>query len=159
MILKAIDETYTCPIAVTPDDILKSIFAFNAMKYVETDSNGSQLQNLDPYTFFGVNRVLAYGPVSNNSRNKYTQMTYDCLLTFAKPISPDLEIESINVEGQFDSITKGLLEREFINTFKSYFTCCDYLIEAIRCRPIFNSNLAVAAINHSGIEITFTLTI
>jgi len=158
-ILKPIDETFTCVVATTPDNVLANIFNFNDLLYIETDIAGSQLQNLDPYSFFAVNRVLTFGPVVNNSRNKYAQMRYDCLLTIAKPINADLEVETVNVEGQFDTITKELLTLEFINTFKSYFTCCDYLIETIRLRPIFNSNVATPAVNHTGVEITFSVTI
>jgi len=158
MILKPIDETFACVLATTPDEVLANIFTFNDLLYVETDVAGSQLQPASGL-YFGVNRVIAYGPIANNSRNRYAQMKYDCLLTIAKPINADLEVETVNVPGQFDTITKELLTLEFINTFKSYFTCCDYLIEAIRLRPIFNSNVATPAVNHTGVEINFTVTI
>lgn len=52
-ILKPIDENYTCVDATTPDDILRSFaLGFNSIVYIETDIAGSQLQNLDPYSFF-----------------------------------------------------------------------------------------------------------
>lgn len=158
-ILKPIDETFVCSNASTPDGVLANIFDFNELLYIETDIAGSQLEDLDPYSFFAVNRVLNFAPVVNNSRNKYAQMRYDCLLTIAKPINPDLEVETVNIAGQFDTITKEVLTLDFINTFKSYFTCCEYLIENIRCTPIWNSNRAVPAINHTGVEINFTVTI
>ena len=158
-ILKPIDANYLKIVALSPDDLLKNIFDFNELVYLESDANGSQVETLDNYSFFGINRVLNYRPIANNSRNKYSEMAYDCVLTFAKPESPDLTIETLNVEGQFDTITKELLKLEFVNTFKSYFTCSGYLIEEIRLRPIYNSTAAVQAVNHTGVEINFTLTI
>jgi hypothetical protein len=158
-ILKIIDSDYVCVTSPSLDGILANIFDFNNIIFIETDIAGSQLQDLDPYSFFAVNRVLSFAPISNNSRNRYSQIKYDCLLTFAKPVNPSLEIETVNVPGQFDLITKELLTLEFLNTFKNYFTCCDFLIENVKCKPIFNSNVATPAINHTGIEINFSVTI
>lgn len=158
-ILKPIDETFVCPVAVSPDNVLANFFTFNELLYIETDIAGSQLSDVDPYSFFGVNRVLSFAPIAANSRAKYSQLKYECILTIAKPVDPSLEVETVNVPGQFDTITKELLTLEFINTFKSYFTCCGFLIENIRCVPIWNSNRAVPAINHTGVEITYTVTI
>jgi hypothetical protein len=158
-ILKSLDETFVCAVATTPDDVLANIFGFNDLLYVETDVAGSQLQNLNPTLFFAVNRVLTYGPVVNNSRNRYAQMKYDCMLTIARPSDARQEVETLDVPGQFDEITKELLTLDFINTFKSYFSCCDHLIEAIRCRPVWNVNTVVPAVNYSGVEITFSVTI
>ena len=156
-ILKPIDETYTCVAATTPDDILRSFFGFNNIVYVETDIAGSQLQNLDPYSFFAVNRVLNLVPLAG--QNRYSRATYNCLLTIAKPINHDLEVETVNVLGQFDTITKELLSLEFLNTLRSYFKCCDYEIVITNVTPIWNSIRAVPAVNHSGIEINYTVTI
>lgn len=157
-VLKPIDNDYICPASVaSPDDFLKVLFAFNDIVCIETDITGSQLQNLDPYSFFAVNRVLNFVPVATN--NKYSQAAYNCLLTIAKPINPDLEVETVNVAGQFDTITKGLLSLEFINTLRSYFKCCDYPMEVTSVTPIWNSTRAVPAVNHSGVEINFTVTI
>jgi len=150
-ILKPIDEDWVCPIAETPDGVLSGIFAFSDLLYIETDIAGSQLKDIDPYSFFAVNRVLNFAPIAQSSRSKYSQLRYECLLTIAKPVDPSLEVETVNVPGQFDTITKELLTLGFINTFKSYFTCCDFLIENIRCVPIWNSNRAVPAINHTGV--------
>ena len=158
-ILKPIDETFVCAAATTPDGVLANIFAFNDLLYIETDIAGSQLSNLDYDSFFAVNRVLNFAPIATNSRNRYAQMRYDCLLTIAKPVDPALEVETVNVPGQFDTITKEFLTLDFINTLKSYFTCCGYLIENIRCTPIWNSNRAVPAINHTGVEINLSITI
>ena len=156
-ILKPIDETYTCVAANTPDDILRSLFGFNGITYVETDIAGSQLQNLDPYSFFAVNRVLNLVPLAG--QNRYSQATYNCLLTIAKPINHDLEVETVNVPGQFDTITKELLSLGFLNTLRSYFQCCDYEIVITNVTPIWNSTRVVPAVNHSGVEINYTLTI
>ena len=156
-ILKPIDETYTCVDATTPDDILRSFFGFNNIVYVETDIAGSQLQNLDPYSFFAVNRVLNLVPLAG--QNRYSRATYNCLLTIAKPINHDLEVETVNVPGQFDTITKELLSLEFLNTLRSYFKCCDYEIVITNVTPIWNSTRAVPSVNHSGIEINYTVTI
>ena len=156
-ILKPIDETYTCVDANTPDDILRSFFGFNGITYVETDIAGSQLQNLDPYSFFAVNRVLNLVPLAG--QNRYSRATYNCLLTVAKPINHDLEVETVNVLGQFDTITKELISLEFLNTLRSYFKCCDYEIAITNVTPIWNSTRAVPAVNHSGIEINYTVTI
>ena len=156
-ILKPIDENYTCVDANTPDDILRLLFGFNGISYVETDIAGSQLQNLDPYSFFAVNRVLNLTPIA--STNRYSQVTYNCLLTIAKPINHDLEVETVNVQGQFDTITKELISLEFLNTLRSYFKCCDYKIVITNVTPIWNSTRAVPAVNHSGVEINYTVTI
>ena len=159
MILKPIDGTFICALAKTPGAVLAGFFAYNNLLYVETDVAGSQLQPANGL-YFGVNRVLAYGPVVNNSRNRYAQMQYDCMLTIATPSDARQEIETVDIiPGQFDLITKELLTLEFINTFKSYFTCCDYLIEAIRCRPVWNVNAMMPATNYTGVEINFTVTI
>ena len=158
-ILKPIDETFVCPVAESPDDVLRNIFVYNDLLYIETDIAGSQLQNVDPYSFFAVNRVLNFSPVVNNSRNRFAQVRYEAILTIAKPVIASLEVETVDVPGQFDTITKELLALGFLNTFKSYFTCCDFTIENIRCVPIWNSNRAVPAINHTGVEITYTVTI
>ena len=156
-ILKPIDENYTCVDANTPDDILRAFFGFNGITYVETDIAGSQLQNLDPYSFFAVNRVLNLVPLAG--QNRYSQATYNCLLTIAKPINHDLEVETVNVLGQFDKITKELISLEFLNTLRSYFKCCDYEIVITNVTPIWNSTRAVPAVNHSGVEINYTVTI
>ena len=156
-ILKPIDENYTCVDANTPDDILRAFFGFNSIVYVETDIAGSQLQNLDPYSFFAVNRVLNLVPLAG--QNRYSQATYNCLLTIAKPINHDLEVETVNVLGQFDKITKELISLEFLNTLRSYFKCCDYEIVITNVTPIWNSTRAVPAVNHSGVEINYTVTI
>ena len=156
-ILKPIDENYTCVDANTPDDILRAFFGFNGITYVETDIAGSQLQNLDPYSFFAVNRVLNLVPLAG--QNRYSQATYNCLLTIAKPINHDLEVETVNVFGQFDAITKELISLEFLNTLRSYFKCCDYEIVITNVTPIWNSTRAVPAVNHSGVEINYTVTI
>lgn len=160
-ILKPIDNDFVCVTgAETPDQILAGFFAFNGMAYIETDIAGSQLQNLDPYSFFGVNRVLNFAPVENNARNRYSNMRYNCMLTFAKPADSRLEVETVSgIPGQFDTITKELLKLEFINTLKSYFACCDYPVSGFSITPIWNSNRAVPAINHTGVEINFTVMI
>ena len=159
MILKPIDGTFICAIAKTPDEVLAGFFAYNDLLYVDTDVAGSQLQPANGL-YFGVNRVLAYGPLATNSRNKYAQMSYDCMLTIATPSDARQEIETVDIiPGQFDLITKELLTLDFINTFKSYFTCCDYLIEAIRCRPVWNVNTMMPATNYTGVEINFTVTL
>lgn len=157
MILKPIDENYTCIDASTPDDILINIFGFNNMVYVETDAAGSQLQNLDFYSFFAINRILNLIPV--NSSNKYSQAAYNCLLTIAKPINMDLEVETVNVAGQFDIITKELISLAFLNQLRAYFKCCDYDMQITNVTPIWNSNRAAPAVDHSGVEITYTVTI
>ncbi len=156
-ILKPIDETYTCVEATTPDDILRSLFGFNGITYVETDIAGSQLQNLDPYIFFAVNRVLNLVPLAG--QNRYSRATYNGLLTIAKPINHDLEVETVNVQGQFDTITKELISLEFLNTLRSYFKCCDYEMVITNVTPIWNSTRAVPAVNHSGVEINYTVTL
>jgi hypothetical protein len=158
-ILKPIDDGYVCTVAVSPADILKAIAAFNGMVYVETDAKGSQLRDLSPYDFFMVNRVLAFGPATQTSTNRYSKMRYECLLTIAQPINPDLEVETVNVPGQFDEITAQFLTLDFTNTFRAYFNCCGYTIDTIRFRPIWNSTVAVPAINHSGVEISFNVTL
>lgn len=158
-ILKPIDDNYVCAVAYTPADILRAISVFNGLVYVETDSKGSQLRDLSPYDFFMVNRVLSFGPVQQTSSNKYSRMRYECLLTIAQPINPDLEVETVNVPGQFDEITAQFLTLEFTNLFRAYFNCCGHTVDNIRFRPIWNSNVAIPAINHSGVEITFNLTI
>ena len=136
---------------------MRSFFGFNSIVYVETDIAGSQLQNLDPYSFFAVNRVLNLVPLAG--QNRYSRATYNCLLTIAKPINHDLEVETVNVPGQFDTITKELLSLEFLNTLRSYFKCCDYEIVITNVTPIWNSTRAVPAVNHSGVEINYTVTI
>lgn len=156
-ILKPIDENYICPLATSPDDILRVLFEFNGITYGETDIAGSQLQNLDPYKFFAINRLLNFVPVASN--NKYSQATYNCLLTIAKPINHDLEVETVNVPGQFDTITKELLDLAFINQLRAYFKCCDYQIEITNVTPIWNSNRVAPAVNYSGVEINYSVTI
>lgn len=162
-ILKPKVDDYVCPVEGSDlDAILRNIFTFNGMKYIETDIAGAHLPSADPYSFFAVNRVLAFRPATLNSartNNRYNQMSYECLLTIARPSKADLEIETINVPGQFDTITKEFLGLEFVNTLKSYFTCCGYGAEIVRVVPIWNSNRAVADINHSGVEINLTVTI
>jgi len=163
-ILKPKDDTYVCPASGADlDDLLRNMLtAFNGIRFIETDGAGAHLPNADPYEFFAVNRVLAFRPVTTSSlrtNNRYNQLVYECLLTIARPVGDDLEIETINVPGQFDTITKEFTSLGFINTLKSYFTCCDYPAEIIRVIPIWNSNKAVAAVNHSGVEIYLNVTI
>jgi len=108
MILKPIDETFACVLATTPDEVLANIFTFNDLLYVETDVAGSQLQPASGL-YFGVNMVLAYSPIANNSRNRYAQMSYDCMLTIATPSDARQEVETVDTKaGQFDQITKEL---------------------------------------------------
>jgi hypothetical protein len=165
-ILKPIDDTYICVVdPKTPDDLFKYVLGeFNDMLYIETDNNGSQLRP-QPDKFFAVNRLLAFGPVDFVSRsrtsNKYTQMSYDCLLTIAKPSLANQEIENTELTnvGQFDEITTQFLGLDFVNTFRKYFSCCGQDITAIRIRPVWNVTTYMLATNYTGVEITFTLTI
>jgi hypothetical protein len=165
-ILKPIDETYNCVVnPQTPDDLLKYVLGtFNDMLYIETDNNGSQLQP-QADKFFAVNRLLAFGPVqttdSSRTANKYSRMSYDCLLTIAKPSDARQEIENTELTnvGQFDAITSQFLGIDFPNTFRKYFTCCGQEITAPRIRPVWNVNTYMLGTNYTGVEITFTLTI
>lgn len=165
-ILKPVDGTYICVAdPKTPDELLAYILGeFNDMLYIETDNNGSQLRpSFDK--FFAVNRLLAFGPVDIDSRaktlNRYKQMSYDCLLTIAKPTNAGQEIENTELTnvGQFGEITKEFITLEFANIFRSYFSCCGQDMAAPRIRPVWNVNTYMPAVNYSGVEITFTLTI
>lgn len=162
-ILKPIDDTFVCPVAEIPSDILDYLAQFNDILYVETDQYGAELDNLEPTEFFMVNRVLSYNPVvtANALRTnvKFSSMRYNCLLTIARPVNQDLEIATGAVQGQFDEITKEFLTLGFVNTFRSYFACCGYHLESINIRPIWNSTAAVVNVSHSGIEINFNVTI
>lgn len=164
MILKPIDGTFACVNEPeTPDDIFKCVFGvFNDMLFLETDNAGSQVRPV-PNKFFAINRLLAFGPavVSNQANLKYSRMSYDCLLTIAKPSNASQEVENTELtnEGQFDAITKEFLTLQFSNTFKSYFGCCGHEITGFRIRPVWNVNTYAPAVNYSGVEINFTLTI
>jgi hypothetical protein len=156
MILKPIDDKFICPVIGSDiDDILKNIFDFNNINFIETDVFGSQI-NPDPYCFFAINRILLIRPIAKNSINKYSSASYDCILTIAKPSDASIEIESTNVDGQFEIITKQFLNLEFINTLRSYFRCCGYNINIQQIRPIWNSTQSAKRVNHSGVEINFT---
>jgi len=165
-ILKPIDETFVCVAnPQTPDAIFKYVLGeFSNLLYIETDNMGSQLRP-KPDQFFAVNRLLAFGPVqtSDNSRtnNKYSSASFDCLLTIAKPSDARQEIENTELTnvGQFDEITSQFLKLDFINTLRSYFACCGQTITAPRIRPVWNVNTYMPAVNYTGVEITFTLTI
>lgn len=163
-ILKPIDHTFNCVVdPQTPDDIFKYILGgFNDLLYIETDNAGSQIRPVAT-KFFAVNRLITFGPVqtvdTSRVNAKYSQMSYDCLLTIAKPSDARQEVETISAPGQFDEITKEFLTKEFINIFRSYFACCGQTITALRIRPVWNVNTYVPATNYTGVEITFTLTI
>jgi hypothetical protein len=164
-ILKPIDENYLCVVdPQTPDDIFKYVFGvFNDLLFIETDNAGSQLRPVFD-KFFAVNRLLAFGPIlnaNNQTANKYRQMSYNCLLTIAKPSDAGQEVENTELSrvGQFDEITSQFLTLDFANTFKKYFTCCGQEIENLRIRPVWNVNTYMLATNYTGVEITFTLTI
>lgn len=159
MILKPIDENWTCPAPDSDiDGVFKNIFLFNEMEFVQTDAAGSQI-NSDPYKFFAINRVLLIRPISKNPNNRYSSANYDCLLTIAKPTDSSQEVETVSVNGQFDEITKEFLNISFANTLKSYFQCCDYKIVITQIRPIWNSTVAAKRINHSGVEINLSVEI
>lgn len=160
MILKPIDAlTWTCPAPGSDlNAILVNLFAYNSIRFLQTDSAGSQL-DADPYSFFAVNRVLSIRPVVRNPRNRYGSALYECLLTIAKPADPSLEVETVNVPGQFDTITREFLDLAFANTLRSYFACCDYPVTIAVIRPIWNSTNAVKRVNHSGVEINLTIEI
>lgn len=166
MILKPIDNTFVCVAnPLTPDAILRYVLGiFNDMLYIETDNNGSQVRPIAT-KFFAVNRLLNFGPVQNvdssKTNNKYSRMSYDCLLTIAKPSDAGQEIENTEITqvGQFDEITSQFLTLEFINILKSYFSCCGQMITAPRIKPVWNVNTYMPSVNYSGVEITFTLTI
>ena len=165
-ILKPIDENFICVVdPQTPDQLLSYVLGvFSDMLYIETDNNGSQLRPKHDQ-FFAVNRLLAFGPVQNTdsarTNNKYSRMSYDCLLTIAKPSDARQEVENTELTnvGQFDEITKQFLGLDFVNTFKSYFSCCGQTITAPRITPVWNVNTFMLATNYTGVEITFTLTI
>jgi len=159
-ILKPIDVDYVCPApGASLDDIFKNMFGFNDIKFIQTDAAGAHLPGVDPYSFFAVNRVLAIRPIETKPSNRYSSAAYDCLLTIGRAVDPSLEIETINVDGQFDTITAQFMDLGFINTLKSYFTCCDYRVHIISVVPIWNSVKAVKPVNHSGVEINLTVTI
>lgn len=163
-ILKPIDETFVCVNEPeTPDDIFKYVFGvFNDMLFIETDNAGSQIRP-KAGLYFAINRLLAFGPVQTSSLSnlRYSRMTYDCLLTIAKPSDAGQEVENTELtnEGQFDAITKEFLTLAFANTFKSYFGCCGHEITAFRIRPVWNVNTYAPATNYTGVEINFTLTL
>ena len=159
MILKPIDTDYVClPQGASIDDVLKNIFVFNDIVFVQTDGAGAQLDH-DPYSFFAVNRVLSMRPIAKNTVNRYSSANYECLLTIAKPAEPSLEVETTNVDGQFETITREFLTLEFINTLRSYFHCCGYFITINQIKPIWNSTIAAKRINHSGVEISLSVEI
>jgi hypothetical protein len=157
--LRPIDIDYSCPIDGSDiDDVLKNIFNFNNIKFIQTDQAGSQLDT-DPYSFFAINRVLLIKPIAKNTNNRYSSATYDCLLTIAKPTDASQEVETVNIDGQFETITKEFLTLTFLNTLRSYFKCCGYGVNIIQVRPIFNSTIAAKRLNHSGVEINLTVEI
>lgn len=159
-ILKPIDDNYVCPVSGTDlDGIFRNLFGFNDIAFIETDIAGGHLPNADAYSFFAVNRLLAIRPIETRPSSRYGSAAYDCLLTIAKPIDDRIEVETINVPGQFELITSQFMNLDFLNTLKSYFTCCDYTIQIISCRPIWNSVNAVKEHNHSGVEINLTVTL
>lgn len=159
MILKPIDISYTCSAPGTDlDGILANIFAFNNIVFVQTDQAGAQI-NPDPYAFFAINRVLAIRPIARNTVNKYSSASYECLLTIARPINADLEVETVNVDGQFETITRQFLSLDFANALRAYFMCCDYKVSIVQIRPIWNSTAAAKRVNHSGVEINLTIEI
>lgn len=159
MILKPIDDAWICPATGADiDDVLKNLFGFNGIKFLQTDSAGSQL-NADPYEFFAINRVLLIRPISKNPNNRYSEASYDCLLTIAKPADASQEVETVDIDGQFETITREFLTLGFLNTLKSYFQCCGYRVNIVQVRPIWNSTIAAKRINHSGVEITLTVEI
>ena len=159
MILKPIDETWACPAAnADVNDVLKSIFEYNSINFIQTDAAGASM-DADPYAFFAVNRVLLVRPVVLNGVNRYSSARYDCLLTIARAVSPSLEVETGSVDGQFDTITKEFLNITFLNTLRSYFRCCDQTVIISQVRPIWNSTVALKRVNHSGVEITLTIEI
>ena len=157
MILKPIDENYNCLNGVFDvDDVLRNIFNFNNIKFIETDIAGAQI-DIDPYEFIAINRVLLIRPISKNPINKYSSASYDCLLTIAKASEPSLEVENTSTDGQFDTITKEFLSLEFMNTLRSYFTCCNHKVNIVQIKPIWNSTIATKRVNHSGVEINLTI--
>lgn len=159
MILKPIDQDWVCPANdADVDDVFKNLFGFNGIKFVETDAAGAST-DADPYSFFAINRVLLIRPISKNPNNRYSAASYDCLLTIAKAVNSSLEVETVSVDGQFDTITKEFLTLDFLNTLKSYFQCCGYKINIVQARPIWNSTTAAKRVNHSGVEINLTVEI
>lgn len=160
MILKPIDSDFITPsVTADLDDILRNIFVFNDINFIETDQAGAQIE-ANPYDYFAINRVLLIRPISKSRNNRYAGLSHDCLLTIAKPISPDVEVEFTTGDvGQFEKITKDFLSIDFFNTFKSYFSCFGYSINITQMRPIWNSTNAAKRINHSGVEISLTIEI
>ena len=77
-ILKPIDANYLKIVALSPDDLLKNIFDFNELVYLESDANGSQVETLDNYSFFGINRVLNYSRRPIRHDHKRTFKTRIC---------------------------------------------------------------------------------
>lgn len=155
--LKKIDNDFLCPISYqTPDDLFRYFFeVWNGIPYIETDRNGSQIQ--DATGFFAINRILSFSPVPSN--NKFSKVNYNCLLTIATPSDDRQEIETLDRIGQYDEIIKLMANLEWINIFRSYFLCCDFEIENLNFVPVYNVNTNALAINYTGLEITFNLTI
>ena len=160
MILKPIDGSWTCPAqGADIDDVLRNLFGFNSIKFIETDAAGAEMDS-DPYSFFAINRVLLIRPIAKNRINKYSSASYDCLLTIARAVDPSMEVESVqSVDGQFDTITREFTKLDFLNVLRSYFTCCDYAVTITQVRPIWNSTTAAKRVNHSGVEINLTIEI
>jgi hypothetical protein len=159
MILQPINNDWVCPASNADiNDVLKNIFEFNNINFIQTDIAGASIDT-DPYSFFAVNRVLLFRPVVLNQVNKYSNASYECLLTIARAVSPSLEVETGSVDGQFDTITKEFLNIAFLNTLRSYFKCCGYEVTISQVRPIWNSTSAVKSVNHSGVEINLTVEI
>lgn len=149
--LRKINTDWNCATDFGVDAILKNIFDFNNITYIEADITGAQL-NADPYSYFAINRIISFKPI--NSYNKYSLFAFDCVLTIAKPADASMEVFD-----QYDKIVKPFLNPEFANVFRSYFSCCDLKLTINQIKPIYNSTSAVKNVNHSGVEITFTVEI
>lgn len=159
-ILKPKDITFNCPApGADLNAILLNAFRFSGIKFIQTDTAGGTLHNQPPTNFFAANRVVQVRPIETRPSAKYSSLNYDCVLTLARPVNAGLEVQTVNVDGQYTVIVEELLSLSFINTFKSYFTCCDYPIQVAGVRPVYNRNDAVKDINYTGVEITFTITL
>lgn len=156
-ILKTIGIDYNNFGYDTPDALLRQIFEYNDYLFFETDINGSQLTGLNPNMFFGINRVINFKPIEKSSGNRFDAINYDCILTIAKPSNASLEVETLDVLGQFDTITKEFLTLNFLNTFASYFKCVGFEAKNISIKPVWNINTVLPAVNYSGVEISFSI--
>ena len=145
--LKPKDETFILPNATAPDEVFSYIATFNSWQYFDVDSNGLNTND--------VNGIYLANYLTQSSFDiNRNQMLFNGLLFLGLPSGYSTDVNNEN--GQYQTITKDLMNKAFFDTFKKYIYC-NFEVNLTSIKPLYNSVKYAKAIESTGVEISYQI--